>query len=169
MRYLLALIICLFPTPAFAEYICEVSAGSYHFEDEDLYIIDENYIDNISLAKLITYTENKYSNCGNWCLSLAEKNAANIGFDYLWDEVEELDGKKMRAPCGGEIRCGEVLAENVRCSIDKMDCEVMFWTGSPYMYSKTLATYELECRGDRDCGKEGLNSKECCIIISVNK
>lgn len=152
---------------------CEKDPNGIKFIDPDYgaYILTEfNYIDEVSFVNSITYTTKKYEHCENSCRPLSEHNAEFIAEERLWQTVRLTTGKEARWSCGAEIRCEDPdLAENVHCSVEKGDCDAEWWEGSPYMYTKIIETYELDCRGDRSCKYEGKPSEDCCIVISVVK
>jgi hypothetical protein len=135
--------------------------------DYPVYIITEfNDPREVPFATSIRYTLKKYEECGNGCHPISEFNAYWMGSDVLWQEVETTQGGKVHLACGGEVKCFEpLLAENVRCYVEKADCDFNTW--DPYMYSKVIETYYLDCRGDRSCVSEDQPIEDCCIVTSV--
>lgn len=137
------------------------------FFDYPIYIVTE-FNDSRILPLSVSYhfTLKKYEQCSNGCQPLAEHNAYWRASDDLWFEVTSIEGKKLRWGCGGDVVCSEpVLAENVRCYVEKADCDAMYW--DPYMHVKLLETFYLECRGDRSCTFEDRPTKDCCIVTGV--
>jgi hypothetical protein len=144
----------------------DLGEGWVDYPNEEVYIVTEfNDPRKIPFSALIQYTLKKYEECGNGCHPISEFNAYWMGSDVLWQEVETTQGERVRLACGGEVKCLEpLLAENVRCYVEKADCDS---TWDPYVYPEVLETYYLDCRGDRSCISEDQLIEDCCIITSV--
>jgi hypothetical protein len=162
MKRFLTLSLFLSASPAMAVGVCgEPEEG---FFDLGPYIITE-FNDPVERSLSVTYrhTLKKYEHCENGCWPLSEHNAYQTAKNDLWFELISTHGEIFRQGCGGEVRCLEpILAENVRCYVEKGDCDYEY--EDPYVHTRILETYYLECRGDRSCTFEDRPAKDCCII-----
>lgn len=101
--------------------------------------------------------------CHGDCDYTAIYNVMQIAGDSLWaDQIE--NGKTYHAPCGGGAMCSKpYLTENVRCYVEKTDCD--FGDFPKNHDPKVLKTYLLDCRGDVICE----DPKDCCLITKTIK
>ena len=126
------------------------------------------YDPDLFMKDAMLYSGQKYGVCGDWCNSLAEDNVDLMARQYLWQEVVTTKNERVRESCGGDAKCDEpLLAANVRCRVEEVDCEYMVDEGCRALYFKLIRTYYLECRGDRSCELEHKSARDCCIVTGV--
>lgn len=116
----------------------------------------------------MTYSNQKYGVCADWCDSIVQDNVEDMAQDFLWDEKITTKGTKWRFSCGGEIKCEEpLLAANVRCSVEQADCDSPIDKGCNATYLDITKVFYLECRGDINCKLEYKPANECCIVTNI--
>lgn len=128
---------------------------------EDSYAIEDQIEDGLVNGFFGSRYTLEWYGCHGDCDFTAIYNVMQIAGDSLWADFIE-NGKIYHLPCGGDATCNEpYLAENVRCYVEKTDCD--FGSEGKYHDPKILKTYLLDCRGDVICN----DPKDCCLVVKT--